>query len=58
MNKKLILSIFVLAGAPMLLSAAGEARLLRFPLRTEMRSYFRMRAICIKCLLREVKHNA
>ena len=44
MNKKLILSIFVLAGAPMLLSAAGEARLLRFPLRTEMRSYFRMRA--------------
>lgn len=27
MNKKLILSIFVLAGAPMLLSAAGEARL-------------------------------
>lgn len=31
MNKKLILSIFVLAGAPMLLSAAGEARLLRFP---------------------------
>lgn len=31
MNKKLILSIFVLAGAPVLLSAAGEARLLRFP---------------------------
>ena len=31
MNKKLILSIFVLAGAPMLLSAAGEERLLRFP---------------------------
>ena len=31
MNKKLILSIFVLAGAPMLLSATGEARLLRFP---------------------------
>ena len=30
-NKKLILSIFVLAGAPVLLSAAGEARLLRFP---------------------------
>ena len=31
MNKKLILSIFVLAGAPVLLSAAGEARLSRFP---------------------------
>lgn len=31
MNKKLILSIFVLAGAPVLLSTAGEARLLRFP---------------------------
>lgn len=31
MNKKLILSIFVLAGAPVLLSAVGEARLLRFP---------------------------
>ena len=31
MNKKLILSIFVLAGAPVLVSAAGEARLLRFP---------------------------
>lgn len=31
MNKKLILSIFVLAGAPVLLSAAREARLLRFP---------------------------
>ena len=31
MNKKLILAIFVLAGAPVLLSAAGEARLLRFP---------------------------
>lgn len=31
MNKKLFLSLFLLAGVPALLSAADEARLLRFP---------------------------
>ena len=59
MNKKLILSIFVLAGAPVLLSAAGEARLLRFPATAKrLHSPGSTMEIqkCIPCLQRVANH--
>ena len=58
MNKKLLLSLFALVGVSVCLSAADEARLLRFRQRTGTRLFSRMQAICIECLSLEEKRSA
>ena len=55
MNKKLLLSLFALVGVSVCLSAADEARLLRFP---ATRLFSRMQAICIECLSLEERRSA
>lgn len=58
MNKKLLLSLFALVGVSVCLSAADEARLLRFPATTGTRLFSRMQAICIECLSLEERRSA
>ena len=57
MNKKLILSLLALAGVPALMMAADDARLLRFPATNGNEIVYRMPAIFIKFLQKEVKLN-
>lgn len=58
MNKKLLLSLFALVGVSVCLSAADEARLLRFPATNGNEIVSRMQAICIECLSLEEKRSA
>lgn len=59
MNKKLLLSLFALVGVSVCLSAADEARLLRFPGNEPgTRLFSRMQAICIECLSLEERLSA
>lgn len=58
MNKKLLLSLFALVGVSVCLSAADEARLLRFPATNGNEIVFSYAAICIECLSLEEKRSA
>jgi tricorn protease len=57
MNKKLLLSLFALVGVSVCLSAADEARLLRFPATNGNEIVFSY-AGCIECLSLEEKRSA